>query len=264
MRDPLEGLTDDGTIRTGVSLDRIPPAFSPILADLVREFEDHREPSWELQLYGSVATGVARVGLSDVDLVLINGSPTWADEASARLSFRHAQLCRGVEIGVAQTSDYVGDSDLAYGNRVFLRHYCVSLAGPDAVRARRPFPGDRRAARGFNGDIAAELARWRSGDATARRISRKTLLAASGIVSIRTGTWTTDRATAAQWWIAHQPAHGNGIELLSRHADRTDELPVDELHELLAPDGVVSAVADSFASEIGIWSSPSNSDSNDV
>lgn len=193
------------------------------------------------------------VALSDVDLVLINGSRTWADEVSARLSRRHAQLCRGVEIGVAQTSDYVGESDKSYGNRVFLRHYCVSLAGPDAVRTRRPFAGDRRAARGFNGDIAAELTRWRSGDATARRISRKTLLAASGIVSVRTGTWTTDRTTAAQAWIDQQPADRTGVEQLQWHADRGENVPADRIRTMLAPEGVVAAIVDSFTAEIGIW-----------
>jgi hypothetical protein len=54
-----------------------------------------------------------------------------------------------------------GDSDAAYGNRVFLRHYCVHLAGPDPAAALSAFPADARAARGFNGDLGWHRRRWR-------------------------------------------------------------------------------------------------------
>ncbi len=138
-------------IRTGASRARVAAAFEPVLAAAIEEFDQLQAGSAELHLYGSVATGMARVGESDVDLLLVGGSECWARDLSARLSARFADVCRGVEIGPAPRSAYFGDGDEAYGNRVFLRHYCVPLAGPDALRQPAPFPGDVRAARGFNG-----------------------------------------------------------------------------------------------------------------
>ncbi|MER7560383.1 hypothetical protein ABTZ46_25800 [Nocardioides sp. NPDC126508] len=58
-------------------------------------------------------------------------------EASAAF----AEVCRGVEIAAMTPDDYAGEGDEAYGNRVFLRHYCAHLAGPDPGAERRPPPG---------------------------------------------------------------------------------------------------------------------------
>lgn len=245
MRDPREGVGPDGTIVTGARRDRVPAAFEPLLADVADEFS--RSSASGLYLYGSVATGTARVGGSDVDLTAIGGSRAWAAAASARLTQRYADLCRGVEIGVAGEDDYVGQGDEAYGNRVFLRHYCVPLAGSDAVRPRIDFPADARAARGFNGDIVRCLERWRSGTAVAAKVARKTLVAAAGVVSVRDGIWTTDRATAVELW------EDDGLRPLLRWADGAEVPSAAELAVVLADGGVVHAVAERFVADIGQW-----------
>lgn len=72
-------------------------------------------------------------------------------------------LSRGVEIGAASPADFHGQGDEVYGLRVFLRRYCVHLVGPDSTLDVPAFPADRRAARGFNGDLAQH--RRRCGDA---------------------------------------------------------------------------------------------------
>jgi hypothetical protein len=63
----------------------------------------------------------------------------------------------GVEVAAATSADLAGDTDAACGYRVFLRHYCVHLAGPDPSAGLPAFPADARAARGFNGDIGQHL-----------------------------------------------------------------------------------------------------------
>jgi anti-sigma regulatory factor (Ser/Thr protein kinase) len=112
---------------------------------------------------------------------------------------------------------------------VFLRHYCVLLAGSDAHRPKHDFAGDRRAARGFNGDIAQHVQRWRNAleaddDAglLAQRMARKSLLAVAGLVSVHDHTWTTDRETSAHRWSEIEPAQHDGPErtppvILLRH-----------------------------------------------
>lgn len=147
--DPEEGLNPDGTIRTGVRRQRVPAEFEPAVLAVMEAFGELSDECAELHLYGSVATGMAQLGTSDVDLVAIGVAERWAREIGAALSTRFATLCRGVEIGPGRPADFSGEDDAAYGNRVFLRHHCVPLAGPDVLRRVEPFHGDARAARGF-------------------------------------------------------------------------------------------------------------------
>lgn len=198
----------DGTIRTGARRDRVPAAFEPVLAEAVTLLGGSRA---SLYVYGSVANGTVRPGSSDVDLLSV-GLPASA-VLGQRLSARYAGLCRGVEVATATAADLAGDTDAAYGYRVFLRHYCVHLAGPDPSAALPAFPADARAARGFNGDIGRHQRRWQqaldrgtaAADELGVRVARKTLLAVAGLASVHDCTWTTDRAGGARRWSKCEP-----------------------------------------------------------
>ena len=189
MADPQEGVAADGTIRTGAHRGRVPAAFEPVLTDAVAFVGDSGA---SLYVYGSVATGTVRPGSSDVDLLSVDLPE--AAILGQRLSARYADRCRGVEVAAATGADFAGDTDAAYGYRVFLRHYCVHLAGPDPSAALPAFPADAPAARGFNGDLGQHLRRWRHGlesgtvaaDLLGVRVARKTLLAVAGLVSVTT------------------------------------------------------------------------------
>jgi hypothetical protein len=214
VRDPDEGVRPDGTIVTGVRQDQIPAAFEPVVHAAVGAV-DRRV---QLYLYGSVATGRARIGESDVDLLGVGLPAAAAEEIGRELSHRFRALCRAVEAGAARPEDVVGNSDEAYGLRVFLRHYCVQLAGEPRTDLAPAYPADVRAARGFNGDIATHARRWREaldlGDDPSRvgnRLARKTLLAVASLVSVHDGIWTTDRAGAARRWAAIDPAVGPAL-----------------------------------------------------
>jgi len=161
--------------------------------------------------------------------------------------------CRGVEIGRGRPADFRGDGDAAYGNRVFLRHYCVPLAGPDALRSAEPFPGDARAARGFNGDIGRCLDAWRGG-ADPRRVARRTLLAAAGVISAHDRTWTTDRGVAARRWAELEPDCADDMARLLGWAEGLRLPSAPELAAVLERNGVVAVVVDRFAAEVGLWS----------
>lgn len=257
MHDPLEGLSESGTIRTGADIRHVAESFRPV-HQAVRQMIHEREPSASVYAYGSVVTGQARVGESDVDLLTIGLPSSDAELVGAELSARFANVCRGVEIGAAEGGDFVGEGDESYGNRVFLRHYCVLLAGSDAHRPKHDFAGDRRAARGFNGDIAQHAQRWRntldeSEDAgvLAKRMARKSLLAVAGMVSVHDHTWTTDRATSAQRWSEIEPAHRDGLARLVSWISTTSELPVGAVRDVL--DGTVEAIVSRFSELIGLW-----------
>lgn len=256
MADPEEGVAADGTIRTGARRDRVPAAFEPVLADAVA-LADGSGAS--LYVYGSVVTGTARPGLSDVDLLTVD-LPN-AAILGRRLSARYAGLCRGVEIAAATSADLHGDTDAAYGYRVFLRHYCVHLTGQDPSGTLPPFPADTRAARGFNGDIGQHLWRWRqvleSGTAAADllgvRVARKTLLAVAGLVSVRDQTWTTDRSRAVRRWSELEPGLEVQLSQLLSWATGQHRPGREEVGRALADNGIVPAIVERFSRLIGLW-----------
>ena len=256
--DPLEGVRADGTITTGAHRSRFAPAFAPVLERAVEHLKA-LSGSASLCVYGSVATGCARVGSSDVDLVTIGLDTAASSHMSHALTAEFAALCRGVEVGVAQRSDYDGPGDQAHGNRVFLRHYCVHLTGPDLGDRLPNFAADAAAARGFNGDIGRCAQRWRyelqrapEPGLLGRRLARKTLLAVAGLVSIHDALWTTDRWAAARRWASIRPhlaasldtlvAWGLGAATAASRADVQRAL-----------DGVVADVVVEFRACIGLW-----------
>jgi hypothetical protein len=256
MADPDEGVAAAGTIRTGAHRDRVPGAFEPVLADAVA-FAG--ESGASLYVYGSVANGTVCARVSDVDLLSI-GLPDAAILAQ-HLSARYADRCRGVEIATATTADFAGETDAAYGYRVFLRHYCVHLAGPDPSAALPAFPADARAARGLNGDLGQHLRRWRRGlecgtpaaDLLGVRAARKTLLAVAGLVSVHDHIWTTDRSRAVRRLSELEPGLAVQLGRLLCWATGEREPSREEVGPALAVDGIVCAIVERFASLIGLW-----------
>jgi uncharacterized protein len=256
VADPDEGVAADGTIRTGARRDRVPAAFEPVLADAVAFVAGSGA---SLYLYGSVANGSVRPGSSDVDLLSIGLSD--AAVLGQRLSGRYADRCRGVEVAAAQAAEFVGDTDPAYGYRVFIRHYCVHLGGPDLSAALPAFPANARAARGFNGDLGRHLRHWRQGleseavaaDLLGVRAARKALLALAGLVSVHDHTWTTDRSHAVRRWSELEPGLASQLGRLHCWANGERRPARDEVERALAADGIVSAIADRFGRLIGLW-----------
>jgi hypothetical protein len=256
MADPGEGVAADGTIRTGAHRDRVPAIFEPVMTDAVAVVG---ESGASLYVYGSVANGTARPGSSDVDLLSIGLQD--AAVVGQRLSVRYAGLCRSVEVAAVTAADLAGDTDAAYGDRVFLRHYCVHLAGPDPSVALPAFPADARAARGFNGDLGQHLRRWRqemesgtvAADLLGIRVARKALLAVAGLVSVHDQTWTTDRSRAARRCSELEPGLATQLGQLHSWASRERHPAREEAERALADDGIVAVIVERFDNLIGLW-----------
>jgi len=258
MHDPLEGVTSLGTIKTGAGRDRVPGRFEPVLDAAVNAVRTAAHNS-SLYVYGSVATGMAQPGKSDVDLLTVRIPAATAADIAQILSMRFSGLCRAVEVAAAQRSDIAGDTDEAYGGRVFLRHYCVHLTGPDLHSGLPDYAADARAARGFNGDIAQDARRWRTelDEGTApvvlsRRLARKTLLAVAGLVSVHDHTWTTDRTAAAARWAEIEPTLASDLQMLVAWCDENAAPHRSSVESALT--GVVAQVVASFEDAIGLWS----------
>ena len=260
--DPCEGVSATGAIVTGVHRSKVSSEFESVIqATLDRVAGMSKNIS--VYAYGSVVTGMARTCRSDVDFIAVGLEPEVALAIGSELSEQYGHVCRGVDVGPAQKTDYERADDESYGNRVFLRHYAVHLAGPD-IRTElagfeSEFAADAAAARGFNGDIALAALRWRTSaqaepqpPALGRRIARKTLVALAGLVSVHDATWTTDRLAAARRWARLRPEHEAALAELVCWSSEPNAMPTSALvHEHL--DGIVAGVVDEFASRIGLW-----------
>ena len=195
---------------------------------------------------------------SDVDLLTIDLDPGVAVAVGRELTDRFRSVCRAVEVAAAGASDYRGDTDANHGNRVFLRHYCVHVSGPSRHDALPDFPADVRAARGFNGDIAVHAEGWsialdEASDPAAlgRQIARKSLLAVSGLVSIRDNTWTTDRVSGARRWAAIEPDLSRDLDTLVTWIDGAVAPTRHEVSRILT--GFINELVRSYSSIVGLW-----------
>lgn len=251
MHDPQEGVTRTRMIRTGASRDAIAVAYEEAL----RAAEDAVAERGALYVYGSVATATAVVPTSDIDLLSVGLTEEEAARISAELSARFRTTCREVSIASATWECLASDTDEAHGLRVFLRHYCVHLAGPDPAAELPECQADVRAARGFNGDIAQHAQRWKTAledgadvPALGTRIARKTLLAVAGVVSMRDATWSTDRRACAARWNDLEPDARVDALVAWLDAPPRDAGAVDR-----ALSGPVASVVRAFESEVGLW-----------
>jgi hypothetical protein len=107
--------------------------------------------------------------------------------------------------------------------------------------------------------MAGHAGRWRralddgaEASALARRIGRKSLFAAAGLVSVRDRTWTTDRARAARRWAELDPPRSTDAALLLDWAEAGGDATPARVAEVL--DGAVAALVAAFADEVGLWS----------
>lgn len=246
-RDPAEGVDADGVIVTGAARERIPPTYRPVVADCTAELqESFGDRLHSLYLYGSVATGQARPGVSDLDLIAVwahDANPAEVHAVEATLSARHAHVVRDVGISSAALVEVLADDRDGLGWRCFLRHYGVWLAGRDLRPQLPPCRASRAVADAFNDDVHALVQRWRTElaqaqdtsevAAIARAAARKLLLVTATLESVEHGGWTTDRATGARLLARHHPQWAAVAESAIGWCDDPGQSTTDDVQPLL-------------------------------
>jgi predicted nucleotidyltransferase len=248
-----KGLDAQGYIEREGSLGRIPQPFRPVVAaarDRVLDLFGPRLHS--AYLYGSIPRGTARVGRSDLDLLLaLRDEPTDADREGVR------------ELGEALDKEFPqidGVGTLLYGRDLLLseleRHdmgwfvacLCTPLLGDDLAEYLPRYRPDALLARETNGDLALLLPRWRERIETAdsdetrtrlvRFMSRHLVRTAFTLVMPRWNGWTSDLAEMAEVFGAYYPQRAEQL----RAAAALGHTPTAE-----------TAVLRTYVDDLGPW-----------
>jgi len=222
---PHRGLDSQGYFAPEGSLGRIPYAFRPVVAAardrLIDVFGARMASAY---LYGSVPRGTARVGRSDLDLLIaLRAEPTDADRAEAR-ALGEALDKEFPEIDGTGTLLHSRRRLLSEAERYdlgwFVACLCTPLLGEDLSEDLPRYRPDSRLARETNGDLAPRLAGWREEAAAAdagpgdpqevrralvRRVSRHIVRAGFTLVMPRWNGWTSDLAEQAQVFGEYYP-----------------------------------------------------------
>ncbi|WP_236570026.1 nucleotidyltransferase domain-containing protein [Streptomyces mexicanus] len=205
------------------SLARVQPAFRPVVAAVRDRLPDvYGQRLHSAYLYGSIPRGTARVGRSDMDLlVALRDEPTDIDRQDAQalgraLDARFDQI-DGVGTLLFGRGRLLSDRE-RYDLGWFVACLCTPLLGPDlAAHLPRYRPEDPLLARETNGDLAQLLPRWRERVAAApdteaarrplvRFMSRHLVRTGFTLVMGRWRGWTSDLHEMAAAFGAYYPA----------------------------------------------------------
>jgi hypothetical protein len=226
IRDHRPGLDSQGYIAREGSLARVPPVFRPVVAaarDRLPAVLGTRLHS--AYLYGSIPRGTARVGRSDLDLlVALREEPTDADRDAVRelgeaLDGRFEEI-DGVGTllyGRARLLSELETYDLGW----FVACLCTPLLGEDLAAYLPRYRPDSLLARETNGDLALLLPRWRERIAAAqtdeerrrlvRFMSRHLVRTGFTLVMSRWNGWTSDLGEMAEAFARYYPQRAHDL-----------------------------------------------------
>ena len=247
------GLDPQGFIAREGSLGRTAHAFRPAVAaarDRLLDLYGTRLHS--AYVYGSIPRGTARVGRSDLDLlVALREEPTDTDRDGARAldealdkEFRQIDGAGTLLVSREQVLSDLERYDLGW----FVACLCTPLLGEDLAEDLPRYRPDSLLARETNGDLALLLPRWRERiDAAndsdeARRLvrfmSRRLVRTAFTLVMPRWYGWTSDLYEMAEAFAAYYPARGEQL----RKAAALGHEPTGD-----------RAVLTSYVDDVGPW-----------
>ncbi|WP_338781975.1 nucleotidyltransferase domain-containing protein [Streptomyces sp. DG1A-41] len=221
------GLDTQGFIAREGSLACVPDAFRPVVAAAGERLTDvFGARLHSAYLYGSIPRGTARVGRSDLDLLLaLREEPTDTDRADARalgaaLDEEFEQL-DGHGTLLYSRARLLSDLE-RYDLGWFVACLCTPLLGEDLAAHLPHYRPDTLLARETNGDLALLLPRWRRRIAEAdntdearrplvRFMSRHLVRTGFTLVMPRWNGWTSDLREMAEAFAGYYPERAEQV-----------------------------------------------------
>ncbi|MEV7320331.1 nucleotidyltransferase domain-containing protein [Streptomyces sp. NPDC093970] len=248
------GLDALGFIAREGSHARVPLAFRPVVAAardrLLDAFGTRLDSAY---LNGSIPRGTARVGRSDLDLVVVlRSEPTGADRDAARglgeavdKEFPQIDGVGTLLFSRARVLDERERHDIGW----FVACLCTPLLGEDLAEFLPRYRPDSTLARETNGDLALHLPRWRRRIAAAgdgeealrplvRFMSRRLVRTGFTLVMPRWNGWTSDLREMAEAFAGYYPERSEQL----RRAAVSGYDPVGD-----------RAVLRSYVDDLGPW-----------
>ncbi|MBJ3805608.1 nucleotidyltransferase domain-containing protein [Streptomyces flavofungini] len=247
------GLDSQGFIEREGSQGRVRDAFRPVVAaarDRVAEIFGKRLDS--AYLYGSVPRGTARVGRSDLDLLLVlRAEPTADDRADADAVAtavdKEFTEVDGVGILLSSRAAVLSERE-TYDLGWFVACLCTPLLGEDLAEFLPRYRPDSLLARETNGDLALFLPRWRAQAAAAaddpealrahvRRASRHLVRTGFTLVMPRWGGWTSDLTEMAKAFARYYPRWAAPMRAAAAmaHEPAADAAALREYADVIGP-----------------------------
>lgn len=237
------GVDKKGFINTEVGLNKVKPVFSKAVVDIKKEIVGKfDERIFSVYLYGSVATGKARVKISDLDLLFVlKKKPTSnikkeVSEFQDYLTTKYSRLFR--DVGIVLTYAKEVENDM-YGWGCFIKHLCVYFYGENIGEKLPRFKPSRKVAKGFNGDfdkyiktVLGKLATPKI-DQEVRSICqssmKKIVRTGFSIVMDKEKSWTTDLKKSCEIFSKYYPERSVDMKKAFGFAQR----PTADVKELV-------------------------------
>lgn len=250
------GVDQNGIIVNEADLGKISSTFQPLvdsvlsaaIANLSAEVES-------VYFYGSIVTGTAVLGKSDLDVILVLKHEPSAEtgqkikELESRLTAQHKPLVRGVALGFTSV-EQLQRAEERYAGVCFLKHLCVRAHGADLTKDIDGFKPTWQVAQGFNGDIRQSLDRARLKVVNAeseyevqvlsQALGKKLVRTGFSLVMPRLASWTTQLRTSYEAFAGLYPERGVQMALALQWAgvgttDKTEVLAfIDSFGQWLA------------------------------
>ncbi len=234
------GVDKDGFILTKAHPSKIKKPFSKIVTEVKAHLlAKSPDQIHSIYVYGSVATGKAKLKTSDLDILVVfkrKQDPKPVENFSKTLSKNYKSFVREVGIAVSDTKEIAADK---YGWGCFIKHLCVDIYGENLSKKLPKFKPSQKVALAFNGDcqkVIADALKKLSADLSKEEIlklcrstMRKIVRTGFSQVMDREKSWTTDLKKSYLAFIKYHPDQ----KALMRQALDLALAPTSNKHQLL-------------------------------
>lgn len=233
------GVDRKGYIVNNAAKKNIDSSYKQLIKEVQSEIKETvGNQMHSLYLYGSVATGNAKIRTSDIDfLLLFHRKPTKKTLAGVKnielkFSEKYKKLVREVGISTSYTSEVNKDK---YGLGCFIKHLCILLYGENYSNKFSSFKPSKLVASAFNGDIkkasrtyATKITKTdnpKDIQLFCSQISRKYIRTGFSLVTEREQSWTTDLTDSYNAFIKYYPEQKESMKkaLLFARKPTTDK-----------------------------------------